>query len=160
LLAATSDLIVNDILEPCGGDHIDDARKRRYSTLSIIFLGVVTWAIAWPNRGTLATVLFFAGPMVGSCIWPIVGGLYFRRPGALAACAAMVSGSLLGLAAYHWIGWFVGSLVGAAVSGIVFGLGTLFAPERFDFASLSEERVSDDQADLSHGREAVESVLS
>ncbi|TWU10322.1 Sodium/proline symporter [Novipirellula galeiformis] len=159
LLAATSDLIVNDIVEPLLRDPIDDASKRRYSAISIIFLGGLAWALAWPNRGTLATVLFFAGPMVGSCIWPIVGGLYFRRPSAVAACAAMISGSVLGLAAYHWIGWFVGSLVGAAVSGVVFGLGTLIAPARFDFASLSSERVDDGGVDCLHQRDAVEDRL-
>ena len=136
LLAATSDLIVNDMAEPMVG-HLSDSQKRQGSVLAIIGLGVLAWAVALPNIGTLATVLFFAGPMVGSCIWPIVGGLYFRRASPLAACAAMLSGSLLGLIAYFAIGWFVASLVGAAVSGVVFGIALGWRADEFDFQSLS-----------------------
>lgn len=137
LLAATSDLMVNDILEPLASAPVSDARKRTWSIGCILVLGVLSWVVALPNVGTLATVLFFAGPMVGSCIWPIVGGLYFSRPGPITASASMVTGSIFGLIAYFTIGWFVASLVGAAVSGLVFAIGTWLGNHRFDFASLS-----------------------
>ncbi|QEG00108.1 Sodium/proline symporter [Stieleria maiorica] len=142
LLAATSDLVVNDIAEPIAGQMMSiqatDAIKRRWSLFAIIGLGVITWCAAYPNIGTLATVLFFAGPMVGSCIWPIIGGLYFRRSSPIAACAAMVAGTSLGLVAYFMIGWFVASLVGAAVSGVVFLIAMVFYPDDFDFKLLSD----------------------
>jgi len=137
LLAATSDLMVNDIIEPIMQHHPTDRTKRNLSSFCIILLGFFSWSVALPNVGTLATVLFFAGPMVGSCIWPIVGGLYSRRANAMAACLAMVTGSVCGLIAYFTIGWFVSSLVGAAVSGAVFGVGLLLSPADFDFDSLS-----------------------
>ncbi|QDV68225.1 Sodium/proline symporter [Rosistilla carotiformis] len=138
LLAATSDLMVNDIFERAAGNPLSDATKRRLSVLSILILGLIAWAVAWANIGTLATVLFFAGPMVGSCIWPIVGGLYFRRPSPWAAGAAMVVGSSVGLVAYFTIGWFVASLIGATASGIVFALLTWLLPDRFEFDQLSQ----------------------
>jgi Na+/proline symporter len=138
LLAATSDLMVNDMIEPMWRRDIADRNKRRLSMFCIILLGVLAWAVAWPNLGTLATVLFFAGPLVGSCIWPIVGGLYFRQPSPLAAGASMVLGSVMGLIAYFQIGWFVASLCGAIVSGIVFALTTWLAPSNFNFADLSD----------------------
>lgn len=137
LLAATSDLIVNDIVGPLWPSEANDRQKRRWSAWSIIGLGALAWLIALPNVGTLAAVLFFAGPMVGSCIWPIVGGLYFKRPSPMAASLAMISGSVIGLIAYFAIGWFVASLVGATISGIVFLVGTLCLPDDFDFGSLS-----------------------
>jgi len=137
LLAATSDLMVNDIIEPLQGRTMADTDKRRWSMVSIVTLGILAWAVAFPNIGTLAAVLLFAGPMVGSCIWPIVGGLYFRRASPEAASAAMVLGSAAGLAAYFLIGWFVASLVGATVSGIVFALGIAIRPDSFDFRSLA-----------------------
>jgi Na+/pantothenate symporter len=118
---------------------MSDASKRKASTIAIIGLGVLSWAVAYPNVGTLATVLFFAGPMVGSCIWPIVGGLYYRRPGPVAACASMVLGTTCGLWAYFAIGWFVASLIGATVSGLVFGFLTYLSPNHFEFASLNQE---------------------
>ncbi|MEL7336972.1 MAG: urea transporter, partial [Planctomycetota bacterium] len=114
-----------------------DANKRRWSAFAIVALGLFAWGFALPNVGTLATVLFFAGPLVGSCIWPIVGGLYFRRPGPFAACCSMVGGSLAGLYAYFAIGWFVASLVGAAVSGVVFGIFLLREDAEFDFRTLA-----------------------
>jgi Na+/proline symporter len=137
LLAATSDLIVNDVIEPMSRRNLQDGTKRKLAMISIIVLGVIAWSVAYPNIGTLATVLFFAGPLVGSCIWPIVGGLYFRRPGPSAAGASMIGGSTIGLVAYFAIGWFVASLVGAIVSGIIYGALTWIAPDRFDFALLS-----------------------
>ncbi|MDA8743004.1 urea transporter [Rubripirellula amarantea] len=147
LLAATADLIVNDIVEPISRKvtvtepptQLSDSAKRQASTIAIIALGVFAWAFAFPNVGTLATVLFFAGPMVGSCVWPIVGGLYFRSPGPLAAGAAMVLGTASGLWAYFAIGWFVASLVGASVSGLVFGVITWLSPNNFEFENLANE---------------------
>lgn len=137
LLAATSDLIVNDIAEPLAGSPVADAKKRRWSSFAIIGLGVFAWSFAFPNYGTLATVLFFAGPMVGSCIWPILGGLYFRGASPIAACLAMVFGSVTGLIAYFTIGWFTASLIGAAVSGVVFALATMVVRDDFDFKTLA-----------------------
>ncbi|WP_390621490.1 sodium:solute symporter family protein [Novipirellula artificiosorum] len=137
LLAATSDLMVNDMIEPLLQREPSDIEKRRTSAICIVVLGFLAWAVALPNRGTLATVLFFAGPMVGSCIWPIVGGLYWRRASPIAAMLAMVLGSLFGLIAYFTIGWFVSSLVGAAVSAVVFAMGVYLSPDDFDFRTLA-----------------------
>ncbi|MEZ6089905.1 MAG: sodium:solute symporter family protein [Pirellulaceae bacterium] len=144
LLAATSDLIVNDIVEPLFFKEADDRRKRFWASISIVVLGLLAWGVALPNIGTLATVLFFAGPLVGSCIWPILGGLYWRKASPLAAASAMAFGSVAGLWAYFAIGWFVASLVGATVSGFVFAAVTLVAPIDFDFSSLARMRASDD----------------
>lgn len=143
LLAATSDMIVNDMVRPAtrrfgGRSELTDTAKRRAAMVSIVGLGVLAWAIAWPNQATLATVLFFAGPLVGSCIWPIVGGLYFSGASPIAAGLSMVLGSICGLAAYFGIGWFVGSLVGAAVSGLVFASSVSLWPDDFDFRTLSQ----------------------
>ena len=144
LLAATSDLLVNDIAAPASkrllgetSSQVSDQQKRTWSSVAIIGLGLLAWSMALPNYGTLAEVLFFAGPMVGSCIWPIIGGLYFRRPSPEAAFVSMVLGSICGLVAYFTIGWFVASLIGAAVSGVLFGLTTWWSTTQFDFAELS-----------------------
>jgi len=100
---------------------------------------VVTWLICLPNVGTLATVLFFAGPLVGSAIFPIVTGLYWERASAPAAVAAMLLGTACGLAAYFVLGWYTGALVGTGVSFIVTMIGATVNEERFDFRRLAEE---------------------
>ncbi len=139
LLAATGDLLAHDVVLPglrYTGVAVADATKRTCAGASVVGLGVVAWLIAMANRSDLASVLFFSGPLVASCIWPILGGLYFRRPGPWAAAAAMGLGSSAGLIAYFAIGWFVASLVGATVSGIVFLLVILIHPIQFDFQQL------------------------
>jgi urea-proton symporter len=139
LLAATADLLAHDVVLPATRKFVGDPsdRFKRYCAGgSVLFLGLAAWIVALPNISDLASVLFFAGPLVGSCIWPIVGGLYFDRPGPWAASLAMVCGSAAGLIAYFTIGWFVASLIGAAVSGVVFGLMTWLFPDRFDFKKL------------------------
>lgn len=150
LLAATADLVSHDVVFPLAGmrgKRLSDRQKRQLTGVCVIALGLLAWGMALPNVGTLATVLFFAGPLVGSCIWPILGGLYFRRPGPLAASAAMVAGSASGLWAYFAIEWFVASLIGTAVSGVVFGLVTWLVPEEFDFGRLKALEESDDAAE-------------
>lgn len=139
LLAATADLLAHDLILPAlrlSGRQPSDVDKRRWAAVSVVVLGLFAWAVAWLNVARLAEVLFFAGPLVASCIWPILGGLYFRRPGPWAACAAITIGSGTGLAAYFGIGWFVASLVGAAASGLVYAAMTVLLPESFDFQNL------------------------
>ncbi|WP_149497760.1 sodium:solute symporter family protein [Roseiconus lacunae] len=143
LLAATGDLIVNDIAEPLSRSPVNDLIKRRWSSYAVIGLGILAWCLAIPNYGTLATVLFFAGPMVGSCLWPIVGGLYFRWASPIAACSSMVLGSVVGLVAYFTIGWFTASLIGAATSGMVFITTSLIWKDNFNFASLASSSNSE-----------------
>ncbi|HCS53568.1 MAG TPA: urea transporter, partial [Planctomycetaceae bacterium] len=58
LLAATSDLLVNDIIEPLSPGEMSDTAKRRWAAFSIIGLGLLAWSVALPNVGHLATVLF------------------------------------------------------------------------------------------------------
>ncbi|OYP39142.1 sodium:solute symporter family protein [Rhodopirellula sp. MGV] len=147
LLAATGDLIVNDMAEPLCAGAVSDQTKRRWSSVAVIGLGALAWGLAIPNYGTLATVLFFAGPMVGSCLWPIVGGLYFRKASPVAACASMIIGSAAGLIAYYAIGWFTASLIGAATSGMVFVAASMIWPDEFDFDSLAGPVTSSDSAD-------------
>ncbi|MEM9488017.1 MAG: sodium:solute symporter family protein [Myxococcota bacterium] len=140
LLAATSDLVVHDVIHGLflknPGDH---QNQRRHAVWAIVGLGLLTWLLCQAKLGTLATVLFFAGPLVGSTIWPILAGLYWRRANPRAATWAMIAGSLLGLAAYVFVGWYVGALVGTVVSLVIVVLGTRLAPADFDWDSLSDD---------------------
>lgn len=138
LLAATSDLVTNDIIHRRLRRHASDATLRRMATAVVVGTAVVAWVACLPNIGNLATVLFFAGPMVASMIWPILAGLYWRRTPAWAATAGMLAGSSLGLLVYFEIGWYAASTTGAIVSALVVIGGTLASRERFDFARLSD----------------------
>jgi Na+/proline symporter len=140
LLAATSDLVAKDVIQPLFMPEADDAKLRRVSTWVIVGVGGVTWLMCLPKVGTLASVLFFAGPMVGSTIWPILYGLYRPEADARGATVAMLGGSVIGLAAYFTLGWYTASLVGTAVSFALLTGITRLAPARFDWKRLNPSR--------------------
>jgi Na+/proline symporter len=142
LLAATSDLITEDVYRRLIRKDANEAQMRRMSAAVIVGLGILTWLVCMPRIGTLATVLFFAGPMVGSTIWPIATGLFWRKSNSRGAFWAMVLGSCAGLVAYFQIGWYSASLIGAAVSMLVVLFSRVVAPEDFDWHRLDEKGIA------------------
>jgi len=142
LLAATSDLLVEDVYRKMLRPWATEATLRRASTFVIVGLGLATWLICLPRLGDLIQVLFLSGPLVASAIWPVIAGLYWRRTGHAAAVAALVSGSAAGLWCYFAIGWYAASLVSAAVSMAVLAAVTALWPARFDWSRLDEAEPS------------------
>ena len=140
LLAATSDLIVEDVWKKMIKPGASEAGLRRASSVIIIGLGLVTWAICMPNLGNLIEVLFISGPLVASAIWPVVAGIYWQRASPVGASSAMLLGSAIGLVAYYQLGWFTASLISMAISLVVTALATLVSRNRFDWSELNEPR--------------------
>jgi len=138
LLAATSDLIAEDVFKKMIVPDISDASLRKASTFIIVGLGVLTWLICLPRLGNLMTVLFYAGPFVGSAIWPIIAGLYWKRANQAGAVTAMISGSAVGLYAYAAYGWYTASLIGTVVSMVVVLGFTSISQSTFDWKKLNE----------------------
>jgi Na+/proline symporter len=139
LLASTSDLLAEDIYKKLFKPDVSDETLRKVSALIIIALGIVTWLICAPRLGNLVVVLFLSGPLVGSAIWPVVGGLYWKRANAWAACSAMLLGSGIGLTAYFTIGWFAATLISTVVSMLTMLSILLFNKKQFDWRVLSNE---------------------
>lgn len=140
LLAATSDLITEDVYRKMINPQADEQRTRKVAAGVVVGLGIFAWLVCLPRIGTLATVLFFAGPMVGSCIWPILTGLFWKRANATGAIFGMLSGSIIGLICYFTIGWYVASLIGAAVSMSVVVIVSLLSKDQFDWKQLDESQ--------------------
>lgn len=138
LLAATSDLITEDIYRKMINPSAGEKLLRKVSAYIIIGLGVFAWAMCMPRIGTLATVLFFAGPMVGSTIWPIATGLFWKKASANGALLGMLLGSTIGLISYFQLGWYTASLIGAAVSMLTVVIYTYVFPQDFDWKALNE----------------------
>lgn len=138
LLAATSDLITEDIYRKLINPKADEKLLRKTSARIIIGLGVAAWLVCLPRIGTLADVLFFAGPMVGSTIWPIAAGLFWKRASSQGALWGMVIGTATGLIAYFQLGWYTASLTGAAVSMLITVVSAYVAPDQFDWKQLNE----------------------
>jgi Na+/proline symporter len=162
LLAATSDVVTTEVVRPLFFRNASKQKLRLVASFVIASIGILTWiaCLPWPALGeflredgadfyetvlergqpigTLATVLFFAGPLVGSTIWPILTGLYMKRASGKGAVAAMVAGTVCGLIAYFEIGWYSATLVGTGVSFAITALTLWLAPATFEWRRLSE----------------------
>lgn len=138
LLAATSDLLVQDVFRRHIAPAADDRTLRRAASYAIVLLGGLTWLACLPRLTNLAAMLHLTGAFVASTIWPVAAGLYWKRTNPSAALWAMVLGSAAGLWAYYGIGFYVAALVGAAVSMTILVTGTLLRPRDFDWAALDE----------------------
>jgi Na+/proline symporter len=136
LLAATSDLVLTDLykghLRPQAKDE-ELVKVARWITLG---LGVMTWLLCWPRITTLAELLYFTGAFVASTIWPVAAGLYWRHINPLGATMAMALGTLIGLASYFLIGFYVAALVAAAVSMSLVIVTSWLSPRSFDWELL------------------------
>lgn len=136
LLAATADLITQDVYRGHLNPQATDAEALCVGRRVILLLGLGTWLLCLPRLTTLAELLYFTGAFVASTIWPIVFGLYYRRGDGRAAAAAMLLGTAGGLWAYFAIGFYVAALVSCALSLVAMLVGALLTDQRFDFANL------------------------
>jgi urea-proton symporter len=139
LLASTSDVITEDIYRKLINPRASERLLRKVSAAIIVGLGFFAWLACLPRIGTLATVLFFAGPMVGSTIWPIATGLFWNKANATGAVLGMLLGTLAGMAGYFTLGWYTASLLGAAVSMVVVLVCTYLWPSDFSWRKLNEQ---------------------
>jgi len=136
LLAATSDLVLTDLYKGHLRPDATDEDLQRMARWIVLGLGLATWALCLPRVATLAALLHFTGAFVASTIWPIATGLYWRRASSSGAAAAMVLGTLSGLAAYWSIGFYVAALVSAAVSMVTVLVMTRLRPDDFEWKDL------------------------
>ncbi|MDX1706420.1 sodium:solute symporter family protein [Pseudidiomarina sp.] len=139
LLAATSDLITRDIYHKKINKQASDKHLMRFNGYSIIGLGVLTWLICLPQLATLGALLNFAGAFVASTIFPVVLGLYQPRLRGGYAAAAMVVGTLSGLAGYFLVGFYVAALVSCLVSAIICAIGVWRCRTVFDWQQMQEQ---------------------
>jgi Na+/proline symporter len=137
LLAATSDLITQDIYRGHVRPTASNEELRIAAKVIILLLGILTWSLCLPRLTTLAELLYFTGAFVASTIWPIVAGLYWKRANATGAALAMILGTTIGLYSYFTIGFYVAALIGALVSMLIVILTTVFWPQDYDWNELS-----------------------
>ena len=138
LLAATSDLVLQDIYRGHLRPTADKEELRKAARWVVLLLGIVTWLLCLPRMTTLASLLHFTGAFVASTIWPIVAGLYLRKASSMGAVLAMISGTILGLWSYFSIGFYVAALVSAIVSMLVVLIFMSVRPDNFEWQSLNE----------------------
>lgn len=138
LLAATADLITQDIYRGHIHRGASDEQCLRAGRYIIVGLGLMTWILCLPRLTTLASLLYFTGAFVASAIWPIVFGLYYRWATGTAATLSMIAGTVCGLLAYFLIGYYVAAVASCAVSLLVIVLVSRWQDKPFDFDSLAK----------------------
>lgn len=137
LLAALSDLVLIDIYKGHIKPQTDPQTLQKVAPWIVLLLGIFTWLLCLPRITTLAELLYFTGAFVASTIWPITVGLYWRNVNPAGVSAAMFFGTLIGLASYFLIGFYVAALVSAGVSMVIVLLSTLLKPVTFDWHTLN-----------------------
>lgn len=140
LLAATSDLLAEDVYRKMINPEASEERIRKMATYIIMGLGVVTWLICYGRLGNLIVVLFLSGPLVASAIWPVLGGLYWNKSNRTGAIMAMLLGSAFGLYSYWEIGWFAASLISTLISMSCMLVSNLVSSDHFDWSDLAESK--------------------
>ncbi|MFC7339487.1 urea transporter [Haloferula chungangensis] len=132
LLAATSDLILNDFSRKIGRGKPSEKSFRRGATLVTIAVGCLAWALALP-RWPLVDVLYSSGPLVASLIWPVIAGLYWKKINRPLVLIGIMTGCTLGVIAYYHpaMGWYTASLVGAAISMVITISARWIAPKPY-----------------------------
>lgn len=135
LLAATSDLLVKDIY--CGvlKKDLTDQTFRKVSGAAILSVAVIAWAIATAGWN-VATVLYSAGGLVASLIWPVIAGLFWKRCNTHLVIAGIVLGCITGYVCFFKIEPYIAALTGSGVSMAFTLLSRVVSPKPFD---LSEE---------------------
>ncbi len=140
LLAATSDLIAQDIYKGHIRPNVEEQALRKATKVIILLLGLLTWLFCLPRLTTLGELLFFMGAFVASTIWPIITGLYWEKANPTGAALAMLIGTVAGLVSYFQIGFYVAALVSTATSMLIVLLSTWLWPSEYDWNKLDEGR--------------------
>ncbi|NMH61024.1 sodium:solute symporter family transporter [Alteromonas ponticola] len=138
LLAATSDLLTQDIAKRVFMPKASSDKLLRVNRLIIIGLGIATWCVAALKLATLGALLNFTGAFVAATIWPIVYGIYQPKLSGGYAAIAMVTGTVAGLIGYFMIGFYVAAIISCAVSLVVCRIGIVRSQSYFTWHSLKE----------------------
>jgi len=115
LLAATSDLLIQDVHGGLLRRRINEGNFRKVAGFFIVGVGLITWLLAVPHW-RIIEALFISGPLVGSLIWPVIAGLFWKGILRWLALSGILVGCASGLLAYFTLGPFTATLIGTAVS--------------------------------------------
>lgn len=116
LLAATSDLLSNDVYKKLMMPNASSQQLLSVNRLMILLLGLATWSLCYPKIATLGALLNFTGAFVASTIWPIVYGLFGKTLSGNGAFTAMIMGTITGLICYFQIGFYTAAISSCFIS--------------------------------------------
>lgn len=115
LLAATSDLLVKDIYAGVFKGDLTSGNFRTVAGLAIVIVAAIAWALAL-SGWNVATVLYSAGGLVASLIWPVIAGLFWKRCNRPLILIGIVAGCLVGYFCFFKVEPYIGALSAGAVT--------------------------------------------
>ena len=112
LLTTSATLITEDFYRHFVNPQATDERVRNVARILIVALALLTIAMSWVYLTSVYGVLLLTGALVGSCVWPVACGLYWKKSNRSAAFWAMLVGSISGLTFYFAVSSFAAALLG------------------------------------------------
>lgn len=137
LLTATATLLAQDFYRQFVNKDATDLQLKSMVRKLIVVLALATILMSWVYVTSMYGLLLFAGALVGSTVWPVLCGLYWRRTNPWAATLGMVLGSLAGLAFFFAVSVFGAALTGFVVSALVTVGGSYVRPRDFEWDTLA-----------------------
>lgn len=141
LLAATSDLLVKDVYCGLFKKELNDRTFRKVATVAILLVAVVAWFLAISGLD-LDVVLFSAGGLVASLIWPVIAGLFWKGCNRTLVLVGIVLGVIVGYYFYFEVETYTGALAGGAVSMLFTVLSYFIKTTPFPEPKPASPRVS------------------
>ena len=138
LMASTSDFLAQDVYRQMINPKANDRQVLVVSKALIVILGVISLLIALGKFNSIYKFFMLTGPLVGSTVWPIILGVYWKEASAKGALWAMLIGTLAGELSYFFYATYSSAVVGTVVSGIVMVLFTTIRPDKFDWNVFKE----------------------
>jgi Na+/proline symporter len=138
IMASTSDFLAEDVFRQMINRKATDAQMLRVAKILIIVLGIAGIAIASFQFQSIYLFFMLTGPLVGSTVWPIILGVYWKQANKWGAFFGFILGSAAGLLSYYLFAPYSSAVVGTVVSAIVVVLFTLFSPDKFNWNNFRE----------------------
>lgn len=136
LLTTTAAAFTQDIYRQFQNPKANDDQIRKVSRLWVGILAGATILLSWNYVTSLYQILLFTGALVGSTVWPVCAGLYWKRANGKSAFLAMLLGSVSGLSFYFLVSSFAAALIGFIVSALVTVVGTAVSKTEFQWSTL------------------------
>ena len=145
LLGAGS-IFANDIYRIYINKNADDKKVLRVAQMSMVFVGILSLAVALTNTKSIITVLMFSFTLrAGGAFFPYIVGHYWKKASTAGALASVVLGSLTVVLVQKDIISFFGQdaiIPGLLVSLIVFVGFSYLMPPKEETTALAEEKVA------------------
>lgn len=137
IINSISSLIANDII-PKVNPRITEKGLLHSLRIIVIVLGVIAILVCLPKVLTMLQVLILMGVVNAAFIFPITFGLFWDKVNRNAAFIAVIVAVVAGYYVYFTIGPFQGIFTAGWLSFLITLIGTLVAPQRFDWNELAE----------------------